>query len=64
MNDDHRFPWEGNISWEKTISDFRKSAPAVPLLLEARRNGQEIAPSLEKANRVFEKFERIIEEVD
>ncbi|MBI2816305.1 MAG: sugar phosphate isomerase/epimerase [Acidobacteria bacterium] len=62
VNDDHRFPWEGKIEWEKTISDFHNSAPTVPLLLEVRRNGQEIAASLEKASGIFEKFERIIEE--
>lgn len=63
VNDDHRFPYEGKIPWEKTIQDFHASAPAVPLLLEVRRNGQEIGASLDKASEVFDKFERIIEEV-
>ena len=64
VNDDHRFPYEGKIAWEKTIHDFHASAPLVPLLLEARRNGQEIAVSLEKASGVFHKFEQIIEEAN
>ncbi len=37
--DDHRFPFEGQISWEKTIRDLHTATPQVPLLLEARRSG-------------------------
>lgn len=63
VQDDHRFPYEGKIPWAKTIQDLHSCAPAVPLLLEARRYGQEIASSLEKASEVFDKFEGIVEEV-
>jgi len=61
VNDDHRFPYEGKIAWEETIRRFHAITPQVPLLLEARRNGQEIRASLEKASKVFERFEQAIE---
>jgi sugar phosphate isomerase/epimerase len=60
--DDHRFPFEGKISWEKTICDLHASAPEVPLLIEARRNDEEIGACLDKAAGIFQKFERIIEQ--
>ena len=61
--DDHRFPFDGDIAWEKTIRDFHAGAPQVPLLLEARRNGEEVGRCLDRAVEVFQKFQRIIEEV-
>ena len=62
--DEHLFPFEGKIDWELIIGGFHRDASSVPLLIEARRNGEEIAPSLEKAKTVFQKFERIITEDD
>jgi len=59
--DDHRFPFEGKIAWEKTIPHLH-GAGEVPLLLEARRSGEELSVCLEKAGAVFQKFERIVEE--
>ena len=61
--DDHLFPFEGKIPWEKTIRDLHSAAPQVPLLLEARRSGEEIPACLDKAVEVFRKFERIVEEI-
>ena len=60
--DDHKFPFEGKITWEKTIQDLHSATPRVPLLIEARRGGDEIGTSLEKAAEVFRKFDRIVEE--
>jgi sugar phosphate isomerase/epimerase len=62
--DDHRFPFEGNIDWERTIRELHSATPQVPLLLEARRNGEELRTCLDKAVEVFQKFERIIENVN
>lgn len=61
--DDHRFPFEGNIDWDKTIRGFHAARPAVPLLIEARRHELPVAAALDKASEVFRKFERIVEEV-
>ncbi len=63
-NDDHRFPFEGKIAWEKTIHDLHATVPQVPLLIEARRSGEEIGACLDKATGIFERFERIIEQGD
>jgi sugar phosphate isomerase/epimerase len=60
--DEHRFPFDGKIGWEKLIGAFQKSAPQVPLLIEARRGAEEIAPCLDKASAIFEKFEQIAQE--
>lgn len=59
--DEHRFPFEGVISWKDLIRSLASSAPEAPLLLEAR-GGEELGPSLHRALEVFERFERILEE--
>jgi sugar phosphate isomerase/epimerase len=61
--DEHRFPFDGKIDWEKTIRGFHSALPEVPLLLEARRQELPVAAALDKAGEVFQKFERIVEEV-
>jgi sugar phosphate isomerase/epimerase len=62
--DEHLFPFEGNIAWDKMLRKLHQRAPEATWLIEARRNGEEVAPSLQKALGVFEKFERILEEVN
>ncbi len=61
--DEHRFPFEGNIPWEKMLRKLRSGSPSATLLIEARRSGEELAPCLQKAVQVFGRFERILEEV-
>lgn len=60
--DEHRFPFEGNIEWTSTIKAFHRDAPNVPLLLEARRGGEEIGPAIQKAAKIIDRFAEIIGE--
>jgi sugar phosphate isomerase/epimerase len=62
--DEHRFPFDGKIDWEKLIDAFQKSAPQVPLLIEARRGAEEISPCLDKASAIFRRFEQITQETE
>lgn len=61
--DEHRFPFEGRISWKETLQKFRQYIPSVPLVLEVR-DGEPVLPSLQKAVQVFDRLERIWEEGD
>ena len=61
--DEHCFPFEGKIPWKEIIQGFRRQSPAVPLVLEVR-DGEAVAPDLEKAAQVFDQFQRIWEEAD
>jgi sugar phosphate isomerase/epimerase len=58
--DEHLFPFEGKIPWEKAILDFHAATPKVPLLIEARRHDLEVSASIEKAAKMFQKFEQIV----
>jgi sugar phosphate isomerase/epimerase len=60
--DDHRFPFDGVMDWEKTIRELRAVAPDVPLLLEVR-GAEGVSDGLGKAAEVMDKLERIPLEV-
>ena len=53
--DDHLMPFEGEIDWAKTVSDFRAVDGQFPILFEIRNYGPEVT-NLDKLREVIEKL--------
>jgi sugar phosphate isomerase/epimerase len=56
--DDHLFPFDGEIDWERTIRDFRSVDGQFPLMLELRNYGPEVT-TLARIREVMERLEAI-----
>ncbi len=56
--DEHLFPFDGSIDWQRTITDFLTARRPFPILLEIREF-PELKDPLERAQQVFRKFEEI-----
>ena len=59
--DEHRFPFEGILSWKEFIPKLARIAPGAAWLLEVR-DAERSHLDLEKAAGVFARFEQILEE--
>lgn len=55
--DEHLFPFDGTIDWQKTIPLLRDAPRALPVVLELRDYGEYPKP-VEKAIEVFDRFEQ------
>ena len=53
--DNHLFPFEGSIDWQRTISDFRACGDQFPVLFELR-DREDVPKPLEKVRQIIEKF--------
>jgi len=56
--DDHLFPFDGDINWEETVRGFRSVDGQFPVLFEVRNLGPQKS-SLARLREVMEKMERI-----